>query len=93
MIAKGNSPDRRAKLKGALAFFQHEAAGGLLLMAAAVVARVVSNSSLEWLYDRLLDTPVGVRAGPLALEKNAFSTVSERLIPRAVSSLSRPVSM
>jgi NhaA family Na+:H+ antiporter len=73
-------PSKQVKLKGALAFFQHEAAGGVLLVAAAVAALVVSNSPLEWLYDRLLDTPVGVRAGPLALEKPLLLWINDGLM-------------
>ena len=53
----------REKLKGALAFFHHEAAGGLVLVVAALVALLASNSPLAWLYDGFLHTPVGVRVG------------------------------
>jgi NhaA family Na+:H+ antiporter len=69
-----------AKLKGALAFFQHEAAGGVVLVAAAAAALIVSNSPLDWLYARLLDTPVGVRAGPLALEKPLLLWINDGLM-------------
>ena len=61
--------DARGKLKGALAFVHHEAAGGLALMAAALAALIACNSPLAWLYDGFLHTPVGVRVGPLALDK------------------------
>ena len=73
-------PDRHAKLKGALAFFQHEAAGGVVLVAAATVALIISNSPLEPLYERLLDTPVGVHAGPLALEKPLLLWINDGLM-------------
>ena len=73
-------PDMHAKLKGALAFFQHEAAGGVVLVAAAAVALIVSNSPLEWLYERLLDTPVGVRVGPLALDKPLLLWINDGLM-------------
>jgi NhaA family Na+:H+ antiporter len=73
-------PDRHARLKGALAFFQHEAAGGVVLVAAAAVALIISNSPLEPLYDRLLDTPVGVHAGPLALEKPLLLWINDGLM-------------
>ena len=69
-----------AKLEGALAFFQHEAAGGVVLVAAAAAALIISNSPLDWLYARLLDTPVGVRAGPLALEKPLLLWINDGLM-------------
>jgi NhaA family Na+:H+ antiporter len=72
--------DVRGKLKGALAFVQHEAAGGLVLMAAALAALVACNSPLAWLYDRFLDTPVGVRVGPLALDKPLLLWINDGLM-------------
>ena len=71
---------KQAKLEGALAFFQHEAAGGVFLVAAAAAALIISNSPLDWLYARLLDTPVGVRAGPLALEKPLLLWINDGLM-------------
>ena len=44
-----SKPDMRDRLKGALAFFHHEAAGGLVLMAAALTALLMDNSPLAWL--------------------------------------------
>jgi NhaA family Na+:H+ antiporter len=73
-------PDRHAKLKGALAFFQHEASGGVVLVVAAAVALIVSNSPLAPLYERLLDTAVGVYAGPLALEKPLLLWINDGLM-------------
>ncbi len=69
-----------AKLEVALGFFQHKAAGGVVLVAAAAAALIISNSPLDWLYGRLLDTPVGVRAGPLALEKPLLLWINDGLM-------------
>jgi NhaA family Na+:H+ antiporter len=69
-----------SKLKGALAFVHHEAAGGLVLMAAAAAALIASNSPLAWLYDGFLDTPVGVRVGPLALDKPLLLWINDGLM-------------
>jgi NhaA family Na+:H+ antiporter len=69
-----------SKLKGPLAFVHHEAAGGLALMAAALAALIASNSPLAWLYDGFLDTPVGVRAGPLALDKPLLHWINDGLM-------------
>jgi len=69
------------KLKeSATAFFQHDAAGGLVLLAAAVAALLVNNSPLEWLYDGLLDTPVAVRVGALALDKPLLLWINDGLM-------------
>jgi Na+:H+ antiporter, NhaA family len=68
------------KLKGALAFVHHEAAGGLALMAAALAALIVCNSPLAWLYDGFLHTPVGVRVGPLALDKPLLLWINDGLM-------------
>ena len=57
-------------ISGALTrFFKLEAASGLLLMAAALLAFIVSNSPLESAYARLLDMPGQVRLGPLNIAK------------------------
>jgi NhaA family Na+:H+ antiporter len=68
------------KLKGALAFVHHEAAGGLVLVLAALAALIVSNSPLAWLYDGFLDTPVGVRVGPLAIDKPLLLWINDGLM-------------
>jgi NhaA family Na+:H+ antiporter len=70
----------RGKLKGALAFAQHEAAGGLALIAAALAALIASNSPLAWLYDGFLHTPVGVRVGPLAIDKPLLLWINDGLM-------------
>jgi Na+:H+ antiporter, NhaA family len=68
------------KLKGALAFVHREAAGGLALMAAALAALILCNSPLAWLYDWLLQTPVGVRVGSLALDKPLLHWINDGLM-------------
>jgi NhaA family Na+:H+ antiporter len=70
----------RERLQGATAFFQHEVAGGLVLLAAAVAALIVNNSPLEWLYVGLLDTPVAVRVGALALDKPLLLWINDGLM-------------
>jgi NhaA family Na+:H+ antiporter len=72
--------DTHGKLKGALAFAQHEAAGGLALIAAALAALIASNSPLAWLYDGFLHTPVGVRVGPLAIDKPLLLWINDGLM-------------
>jgi Na+:H+ antiporter, NhaA family len=70
----------RDRLRSATAFFHHEAAGGLVLLAAAVAALIINNSPLDWLYDRLLDTPVAVRVGALALDKPLLLWINDGLM-------------
>lgn len=65
---------------GAAAFFQHEAAGGIVMMLAAAVALVVSNSPLALDYQALLDLPVSVRAGRLALDKPLLHWINDGLM-------------
>jgi Na+:H+ antiporter, NhaA family len=62
------------------ALLRHEAAGGALLLLAAALALVLDNSPLEWLYDRLLETPVAVRAGQLAIEKPLLLWINDGLM-------------
>lgn len=68
------------KLKGALAFIHHEAAGGIILLAAAVLALVLANSPLAGLYDRFLETPVTVRIGGLNLDKPLLLWINDGLM-------------
>jgi Na+:H+ antiporter, NhaA family len=72
--------DMRERLQSATAFFHHEAAGGLVLLAAAVAALIVANSPLDWLYGGLLDTPVAVRVGALALDKPLLLWINDGLM-------------
>ena len=52
-------------------FMKLESAGGILLMAAAVVAMLVANSPLAALYDSLLDTTIAIGWG--AVDQQAAS--------------------
>src|SRR5262245_16310062 len=72
--------DPRGKLKGALAFVHHEAAGGVALIFAAMAALIVSNSPLAWLYDGFLNTAVGVRVGPLGIDKPLLLWINDGLM-------------
>ena len=44
-------------------FIRLESAGGILLLAAAVLAMLVANSPLANIYNSLLDTTVAVQVG------------------------------
>ena len=60
--------------------FEHEAAGGVLLMLAAVTALVLDNSPLARVYDSLLTILVVVRVGALALEKPLLLWINDGLM-------------
>ncbi|MET0396121.1 MAG: Na+/H+ antiporter NhaA, partial [Longimicrobiaceae bacterium] len=52
----------------------------LVLMAAALAALLLDNSPLSWLYDVFLETPVGVRVGPLGLDKPLLLWINDGLM-------------
>jgi NhaA family Na+:H+ antiporter len=66
--------------RGAQAFFQHQAAGGIVLMLAAVLALGLDNSPFAWAYDALLRTPVVVQIGALELNKPLLLWINDGLM-------------
>ena len=61
-------------------FFQLEAAGGLLLIAAAALALIINNSPLSWLYNSFLETPVEARIGALHIAKPLLLWINDGLM-------------
>ena len=61
-------------------FFKLEAAGGIILMLAAVFAMVAANTSLSQYYNLLLDTPVEVRVGALEIAKPLLLWINDGLM-------------
>lgn len=61
-------------------FFQLEAAGGLLLIAAAALALIINNSPLSWLYNAFLETPVEARIGALHIAKPLLLWINDGLM-------------
>ena len=61
-------------------FFQMEAASGLLLIAAAILALIINNSPLSWLYSGLLDTPVVAQIGALKIAKPLLLWINDGLM-------------
>ncbi|MBS0243523.1 MAG: Na+/H+ antiporter NhaA [Proteobacteria bacterium] len=68
------------KSGGALAFLQHEAAGGIVMMLAALVALVVSNSPLAGAYHDFLEMPVSIRIGRAGLDKTMIHWINDGLM-------------
>lgn len=70
-----------ADLKNALRdFLRLESAGGILLLAFALVALIVANSPLSHLYDQFLDTTVAVQVGALAINKPLLLWINDGLM-------------
>ncbi|MFZ5842937.1 MAG: Na+/H+ antiporter NhaA [Pseudomonadota bacterium] len=61
-------------------FLALESASGLLLVAAASLALAVSNSSLQFLYDGLLQLELEIRLGTLQLEKPLLLWINDGLM-------------
>ena len=67
-------------LKALKDFFQFEAAGGILLLVAAILAMLVVNSPLSGLYDSLLEIPVEVRLGHFEIAKPLLLWINDGLM-------------
>ena len=61
-------------------FFQMEAAGGILLIAAALLAILLANSPLEPFYALLLSTPVEISIGEFAIDKPLLLWINDGLM-------------
>ena len=61
-------------------FIKLESSGGLLLLIAAVVAMAVANSPIATSYDALLNTPVAVQVGALAIDKPLLLWINDGLM-------------
>lgn len=69
---------RRALIPASL--FKHEAAGGIVLMAAAVLAMGIANSSAGPTYEALLHAKLTIGVPPLALNKSFLHWVNDGLM-------------
>ena len=61
-------------------FFQLEAASGLLLIAAALLTLLISNSPFAHFYSSLLDVPVAVQVGALNIAKPLLLWINDGLM-------------
>jgi NhaA family Na+:H+ antiporter len=61
-------------------FLQLEAASGLILMGAAVLALVIANSPLDWLYDRLLSARLALTLDGEGLDKPLLLWINDGLM-------------
>ncbi|RMD62122.1 hypothetical protein D6833_07350, partial [Candidatus Parcubacteria bacterium] len=61
-------------------FLHLEAAGGLFLMAATVVALLVANTPLKGYYTALLELPLEIRIGAFGLAKPLLLWINDGLM-------------
>ena len=61
-------------------FLRLESSGGILLMAAAVLAMVAANTGASGLYQLFVETPVEIRVGALQIAKPLFLWVNDGLM-------------
>jgi NhaA family Na+:H+ antiporter len=61
-------------------FFRLEAAGGIVLIAAAVLAMVLANSPLSSLYEAFRAVPMQVRIGALDIDKPLILWINDGLM-------------
>lgn len=61
-------------------FLRMEAAGGILLMIAMLIALIASNTGLQPFYDLILSTPLEVRIGALGVDKPLLLWINDGLM-------------
>jgi NhaA family Na+:H+ antiporter len=61
-------------------FFRLEAASGVVLVGAALLALLVSNSPLNWLYEAFQALPVEIRVGELEIDKPLLLWINDGLM-------------
>lgn len=61
-------------------FVNEDTATGLVLLFAAVLALILHNSPLGWVYELLLDTPVSIHIGSYGLEKHLLHWINDGLM-------------
>ncbi len=75
--------DRRTfadRLRGAATLFQHDAAGGVILLLAAILALLLDNSRLAWISEALLQTRLSVSLGNFGLDKPLLLWINDGLM-------------
>ncbi len=62
------------------AFFQFEAAGGIVLALAAIAAMIIANSPLNLWYESFIHAPVAIQIGDFAIAKDAHHWINDGLM-------------
>lgn len=61
-------------------FLKLESSGGILLICAAILAMICSNTALDYYYSQLLSTPVEIRVGGLEIAKPLLLWINDGLM-------------
>jgi NhaA family Na+:H+ antiporter len=69
-----------ARVSGVKAFFEHEAAGGIVLLAAALLGLILMNSPAGSLYEHMLESHVPLGVAPLVLDKSLLHWINDGLM-------------
>ena len=62
------------------AFFEFEAAGGIVLALAAIAAMIIANTSLSTWYESFIHAPVAIQIGSFAIAKDAHHWINDGLM-------------
>ncbi len=79
-LTNGSDRMTQALVSATQNFLKKETAPGILLFSAAVLALIIENSALDWLYDTLLGTPVEVKVGALEIAKPLLLWINDGLM-------------
>ena len=61
-------------------FLQFESASGVMLLLSALAALVFANSPLSYFYGKILETPVAIQVGALAINKPLLLRINDGLM-------------
>ena len=67
-------------IKRIKAFFEFEAAGGIILALAAIAAMIIANSPLSVWYEAFIHAPVSIRIGEFGIAKDAHHWINDGLM-------------
>ena len=80
MTPSQTNPTTSATPRALKEFFRLEAAGGIMLIAAAILAMVAANSPLVSIYEAFRQMPVQVRVGELEIHKPLLLWINDGLM-------------
>lgn len=67
-------------IKRIKAFFEFEAAGGIVLALAAIAAMIIANTPLNVWYEAFIHAPVSIRIGDFGIDKDAHHWINDGLM-------------